>query len=152
TGRLDKAAAGPFGVRVIDEDWHDAKRKRDVPVRIYLPQATRKDAADAKGHTEGDSAADRKYPVIVFSHGLWASRTTYGYFGQHMASHGYIVVAPTHAGSDTADLINAGRHRAGGPAADEKKSDSANDESGDTTDSTPPGGGRGALLIQRVSD
>jgi predicted dienelactone hydrolase len=42
--------------------------------------------------------------VIVFSHGLGASREQYGYFGRHMAECGYIVIAPTHAGSDTTAL------------------------------------------------
>lgn len=93
-----KPVAGPFTVKVIDEDWRDAARDRTLPVRIYMPQ--RPAGAQAR-----PSAPPEKFPVIVFSHGLWGSRMNYGYFGQHMASHGYLVVAPTHPGSDTADLL-----------------------------------------------
>lgn len=102
TDDLYKAAPGPFTVKTIDESWHDAARNRDVPVRIYLPHAA--PTKDAK------PAAPEKFPVIVFSHGLGASRAHYGYFGEHMASWGYIVIAPTHAGSDTRGLIR-GRER-----------------------------------------
>src|SRR5262245_19604320 len=94
-----KAASGPYSVSVIDEDWHDAARNRDIPVRIYLPRSS-----DTRGPDHAKPAGSAKLPVIVFSHGLWGSRLTYGYFGHHMASHGYIVINPTHAGSDTADL------------------------------------------------
>jgi len=45
-----------------------------------------------------------KFPLIVFSHGLGASREMYGYFGKGMAEAGYIVIAPTHHGSDTEAL------------------------------------------------
>lgn len=89
---LYKATSGPFSVKTIDEDWHDQARKRDVPVRIYLPRLKE----------PGDVPAGRKHPVIVFSHGLGGSRNGYAYFGEHMASHGYLVIMPTHAGSDTA--------------------------------------------------
>jgi predicted dienelactone hydrolase len=105
---LYKSQPGPWGLKQVDETWHDAARSRDVPVRIYLPQARaseseKKGDGDAKG-PEPKTTPEEKHPVIVFSHGLGASRTAYAYFGRHMASWGYIVVAPTHAGSDTAAL------------------------------------------------
>jgi predicted dienelactone hydrolase len=39
--------------------------------------------------------------VIVFSHGLGGSRTGYQYICDHLATHGYLVIVPTHKGSDT---------------------------------------------------
>ncbi|MGH7133730.1 MAG: alpha/beta fold hydrolase [Phycisphaerales bacterium] len=90
-----RAKPGSLPVKVVDENWRDEARKRDVPVRIYMP-----------GPVEQDKS--RRYPVIVFSHGLWGSRQMYSYFGEHMASHGYIVVTPSHPGSDTASLMKAG--------------------------------------------
>src|SRR5262245_20510252 len=96
---LYKAAAGPLAVEVIDRPWRDESRKRDIPVRIYLPAA------------KGD-AAKTKRPLVVMSHGLGGSRTTYRYFGNHLASHGYVVIAPTHAGSDTQSFLDWSRdHR-----------------------------------------
>src|SRR5580765_2825606 len=100
---LYKAAPGPFAVKVIDQPWRDESRKRDVAVRIYLP--------DAKGNAKGD-APQTKRPLVVMSHGLGGSRTTYPYIGHHLASHGYLVIAPTHAGSDTQSFLDWSRdHR-----------------------------------------
>lgn len=83
-----------YTVKISEEIWHDDARNRDVPVRIYLPQTG-----------GGGIAISARHPVIVLSHGLGGSGTNYTYFGEHMASHGYLVIAPTHAGSDTAALL-----------------------------------------------
>ncbi|MBC8141780.1 MAG: hypothetical protein H7Y38_10120, partial [Armatimonadetes bacterium] len=65
-------------------DWMftDAKRKRDIPVRVYLPVST------------------KPAPVILFSHGLGGSRSNNGYLGNHWAKRGYVVVHVQHPGSD----------------------------------------------------
>ena len=60
----------------------DAKRGRDIPVRVYLP-------SDAKAA-----------PVVLFSHGLGGSKDNNPYLGQHWAARGYVVVVMQHAGSD----------------------------------------------------
>lgn len=119
TSDLYKSSAGPFDVRTIDETWEDGARNRTVPVRIYVRRV--KDAAAAP-------AENAKHPVIIFSHGLGGSRAIYGYFGRHMASHGYIVIAPTHAGSDTAAAVAWMRTRAGRFGTDKKGQDQATKE------------------------
>ena len=65
--------------------WHDAKRNRDVPVKIYSPQSGR-----------------GPFPVILFSHGLGGSREGYEYLGEYWAAHGYVSVHLQHLGSDDA--------------------------------------------------
>jgi predicted dienelactone hydrolase len=98
-----KSPRGPFAVRIIDETWHDTGRipPRDIPVRIYLPTLPDPASHDvAKPGTQSPT----KLPVIIFSHGLGASSEMYGYFGRHMASCGYIVIHPSHHGSDTEQL------------------------------------------------
>ncbi|KAJ7523053.1 hypothetical protein O6H91_18G035600 [Diphasiastrum complanatum] len=40
--------------------------------------------------------SDQRLPIVIFSHGLWACRTTYTALCCDLASHGYIVVAPEH--------------------------------------------------------
>jgi predicted dienelactone hydrolase len=70
-------------VQQVDVVWHDARRDRDVPARIYLPVG-----------------APSPSPVIVFSHGLGNSSEGYAYLGRHWASRGYISVHPDHAGVD----------------------------------------------------
>src|SRR4051795_3366238 len=70
--------------------WHDKKRDRDVPVKIYYPK-------DATGPV----------PLIIFSHGLGGSRDGYSYLGNEWASHGYVSAHIQHLGSDTTALKNA---------------------------------------------
>jgi predicted dienelactone hydrolase len=64
-------------------DWTDAKRTRNVPVKIYFP-------ADGAG----------PFPVIVFSHGLGGTRETYEYLGRQWAANGFVVLHLQHIGTD----------------------------------------------------
>lgn len=73
-------------VEVLRDQWHDAARNRDVPVKIYYP---------AKG--------EAPFPVIIFSHGLGGSSENYEYLGRYWAGCGYISVHLQHHGSD--DLV-----------------------------------------------
>jgi predicted dienelactone hydrolase len=66
----------------LDLTAHDAKRGRDIPLRVYLPTNT----APA--------------PVILFSHGLGGSRMGSAFLGEHWAARGYVAVFLQHAGSD----------------------------------------------------
>lgn len=65
--------------------WHDEKRDRDVPVKIYSPQS-----------------GSGPFPVILFSHGLGGSREGYEYLGEYWAARGYVSVHLQHLGSDDA--------------------------------------------------
>jgi predicted dienelactone hydrolase len=75
----------------VEDTWHDGDRDRDVPAKIYYP-------VDTKG----------LLPVIIFSHGLGGSCEGYGYLGEYWAAHGYVAVHLTHAGSDTAAVMENG--------------------------------------------
>jgi predicted dienelactone hydrolase len=83
----DYGSAGPYKFRVTEAVWTDAARKRDIPVRIESPT---------------DAAKETKWPVVLFSHGLGGTREGGIYWGEHWASHGYVVVHMQHAGSDDA--------------------------------------------------
>ena len=61
----------------------DAARKRELPVRVFLPAET--------------AAA----PVVLFSHGMGGSREGSAYLGRHWAARGYVCVFLQHPGSDT---------------------------------------------------
>ena len=78
--RLAAAPAPP----PTDLDIHDARRGREVPVRVYLP------------------ASGAAAPVVLFSHGLGGSREGSAYLGRHWAARGYVAVFLQHPGSDTA--------------------------------------------------
>lgn len=49
---------------------------------------------------------DGKYPLIVFSHGNGGARYGYTFWADHMASHGYIVVAPDHTGNSFITIVD----------------------------------------------
>ncbi|WP_339723410.1 acetylhydrolase [uncultured Paraglaciecola sp.] len=59
---------------------------------------------------QGDSVRDAKtntektYPLVVLSHGYTGYRTIMFYLGEHLASHGYIVVGIDHTDSTTGEV------------------------------------------------
>jgi predicted dienelactone hydrolase len=48
---------------------------------------------------------DDTYPLVVFSHGKGGIRTQSNYYTAHLASHGYVVVAPDHTGDTLVELL-----------------------------------------------
>jgi predicted dienelactone hydrolase len=77
------AISSKESVHTVDLTVHDTVRKRDIPIRVYLPQ-------------ENTPA-----PVVLFSHGLGGSREGNAFMGYHWAARGYISVFIQHPGSDT---------------------------------------------------
>ncbi|MBI4402954.1 MAG: alpha/beta fold hydrolase [Deltaproteobacteria bacterium] len=82
--------------RVIDSTLFDSARLEDakpraIPIRIYVP------------------VGSGPFPVIVFSHGLGGTKEQYEYLLRAWAEAGYLVVTPTHAGSDYDALWSNGR-------------------------------------------
>ncbi|MEL6500608.1 MAG: alpha/beta hydrolase [Cyanobacteria bacterium J06623_1] len=72
---------------------NDRRRERTFPVKLYLPQRDRQS----------------KLPLVVISHGLGSDLTTFSYFAEHLASHGFAVAVPEHPGSSASqieDLLN----------------------------------------------
>ncbi|PSR19435.1 dienelactone hydrolase [filamentous cyanobacterium CCP3] len=55
----------------------------DFDVDVYLPQGTEAPA-----------------PIVIVSHGFGAVKEDFVFLNQHLASHGYVVLAPDHVGSD----------------------------------------------------
>jgi predicted dienelactone hydrolase len=69
---------------------HDAARNRDVPIKAYFP------------------SGGGPYPLVIFSHGYGGSREGYRYLAESWAAAGYVVILPTHLGSDTTVLKHKG--------------------------------------------
>ena len=86
----DYASPGAYKIEFAVATWRDAARDRDIPVKIYFPATT---------GANGDAT---KFPAIVFSHGLGGNREGGKKWTQHWASHGFVVVALQHPGSDDA--------------------------------------------------
>jgi dienelactone hydrolase len=101
---LTEANPGLLAVDSADDlVFHDVPRKRKVPYRVSFP------------------AAGGPYPVIVFSHGFGGNKDAFAAVGRHWASHGYVVIHPSHAdgqtrqsrAADTADQSALQRTRPG---------------------------------------
>lgn len=75
--------SSPSTPETVDLTVNDAARKRDLPIRVYLP-------------LERSPA-----PVALFSHGLGGSREGSSFLGNHWAARGYVAVFLQHPGSDT---------------------------------------------------
>lgn len=85
-----KLADGPHTVtEVPDIVLHDAKRDKDLHVRIFYPKEP------------------GPYPVIVFSHGAGGSQSCCEGLTRHWATYGYVTLQPTHEDS-TVQRRNAG--------------------------------------------
>lgn len=60
-------------------------------------------------HRNVKPIAEGKFPLVVLSHGYTGYRSMMFYLGEHLASHGFIVIAIDHTDSTTGeiDLVNA---------------------------------------------
>lgn len=80
-----KLEAGPWNATSENLTLRDERREKDLEVTVRYPAA----AAGAAG----------RFPLVIFSHGAGGSRAAFADLTTHWASHGYIVVLPTHADS-----------------------------------------------------
>lgn len=87
---FDPTQSGSSKVEVLNFNFNDRKRGREIPVDIYWS----KDASLNK-------------PIIVFSHGLGSIKTDLRYLAEHLASHGYVVAALEHPGSNETHVKKA---------------------------------------------
>lgn len=71
-------------------------------------------AATARRNAE--VATSGSYPLVVLSHGYTGYRTLMFYLGEHLASHGYIVVGIDHTDSTNAEIDMANAPFAGFPS------------------------------------
>jgi predicted dienelactone hydrolase len=87
---FDPSQPGMAQVKILNLTLNDQKRNRKIPVDIYW-----------------STAATPDKPVIVFSHGFGSVRTDLRYLAEHLASHGYVVAALEHPGSNQANTNSA---------------------------------------------
>lgn len=86
----DQAPAGAdagdqvIHVRTHSFVLHDSKREKDLPVRVVYPDTF---------------TTDGSAPTIIFSHGAGGSGNFYNPLATEWATHGYIVILPTHSDS-----------------------------------------------------
>jgi predicted dienelactone hydrolase len=80
---FDPTQPGSAQVQILNLNLNDEKRQRNIPVDVYW-----------------SNSANTEKPLIVFSHGYGSVRTDLRYLAEHLASHGYIVAALEHPGSN----------------------------------------------------
>jgi predicted dienelactone hydrolase len=83
-----RLASGPFAVARAELEWVDSSRptaangdfagapERRLPVALWYPVA-----------------AQGRHPLLVYSHGFMSTRYGGRYLAEHLASHGYVVIA-----------------------------------------------------------
>ena len=104
-----RLAPGPFAIQTTEATWVDPTRPtaangdfagspdRTFPVTLWSP-------VDAEG----------PYPLLVYSHGFMSNRYGGSHLAEHMASHGYVVVATDYplshfgapGGPNAMDVVN----------------------------------------------
>jgi predicted dienelactone hydrolase len=87
---FDPTQPGSAQVQVLKLNLNDRQRHREIPVDVYW-----------------STAASPNKPIIVFSHGLGSVRTDLRYLAEHLASHGYVVAALEHPGSNETHVKQA---------------------------------------------
>ncbi|MGO9118760.1 MAG: protein kinase domain-containing protein [Desulfomonilaceae bacterium] len=89
--RARQTGAPGYEVAVLDENWLDRSRNRDVPVKIYYP-----------------TAGDGSFPAILFSPGLRGNRESGSHLGRYWAANGYVSVHIQHrrTGEDRTDPVS----------------------------------------------
>jgi predicted dienelactone hydrolase len=109
TTSAERLAAGPFAIDRIETTWVDESR----------PTAENGSYAGAPDRTFAVAlwvpvAAPGAHPLVVYSHGFMSSRHGGRYLAEHLASHGYVVVATDHplsnlgapGGPNALDVLN----------------------------------------------
>jgi predicted dienelactone hydrolase len=82
----DLTQPGPYAISQVPLTLVDASRGRTYPADVFLPQNL--------------AAIAGPLPVVVFSHGLGDSRSSFFELAAHVASHGFAVALPDHVGSN----------------------------------------------------
>ncbi len=83
---------GPEAIApLVDIQTHDSKRDRDLAIRWWAP-------ANIDGQ--------RKYPLVIYAHGLGGNLEDSRWAGEYLASHGFIVAAPRFPKTNGGDLEN----------------------------------------------
>lgn len=87
---FDPSQPGTAQVKILNLSLNDQKRDRKIPVDVYW-----------------STAATPDKPLIVLSHGFTSVRTDLYYLAEHLASHGYVVAALEHPGSNQTNTNSA---------------------------------------------
>jgi predicted dienelactone hydrolase len=100
------------------EVWYPATTTEADKKATYENVTRTHKAFSIQGSSVRDARASQgqTYPLVVLSHGYNGYRTIMFYLGEHLASHGYVVVGIDHTDSTNADLDFANAPSVGFPS------------------------------------
>jgi predicted dienelactone hydrolase len=118
-GRTPPAAEGPHGVGLTTFTAADPSRPgRSLTIDVWYPTEPGTPSGSPASldvlvtdiplpGVRRDAGVDpgERYPLVVFSHGSGGVRFQSWFLLQALASHGYVVVAPDHAGNTSLDQV-----------------------------------------------
>lgn len=112
---------GPFGVGRSTIQLTDPARERPLTIDIWYPTepgvtgepsrytfAPGIEFASNVALADVPIAADDAFPLVVYSHGSGGLRYVASFFTETLASHGFVVAAPDHAGNTAVDVLAGG--------------------------------------------
>lgn len=103
----------PVGVATLDVADPDDPTRR-LPTDVWYPAAAGDDAQARAPHPfaqihralEGAAPAPGPFPLLAFSHGNSGLRRQSTFLTTHLASHGFVVVAPDHTGNTFPEMLS----------------------------------------------
>ena len=119
----DPFTRGPHPAGVVSLKSRDEARRRSLPLEVWYPaapahrgqdldpgiQASYRPLPAAAPFSQAAVAeavpAPGRHPLVAFSHGFAGHRCQSTFLCTHLASHGYVVVAPDHVGNTTVDVM-----------------------------------------------
>ena len=120
----DLDAPGRYAAGVRTLELTDASRARTLPVEVWYPVDRTGTGGVANVYNLDTSlgrlasactparrdapAAVGDWPVVIFSHGFGGIRFQSYFLTEHLASHGFVVVAPDHPGNTLANFATLG--------------------------------------------
>ncbi len=107
----DPAATGPYPVGVTTVTFERTSTvdgsPRTLETVIWYPRADGI-AGSEPGVDASPADADGPFPIVVYSHGSSGKPLYQTFLTEHLASHGFIVVAPSHPGNTSDDCFPCG--------------------------------------------
>ncbi len=132
----DPSQPGPYSAGVTQRTFvrtsSTTGEPRVLESLIWYPALTVDAAPDARLAAPMDVEPERSgapYPVLVFSHGNFGLPWGTSYLTSHLASHGFVVIAPAHPGNTLGDCRPP--CQPAGPAMQPIREDSAINRPGD---------------------
>lgn len=104
----DISGAGPYSVGVTQRTFvrpsSTGNGERVMDTVIWYPARPAPGTAEwHRGTLDAPAAAGQPFPALLFSHGTFDEPWSSSFLTAHLASHGFVVIAPSHPGNTAHD-------------------------------------------------